>query len=129
MDSQMANEINAENVHKRLMGWLCVVLLGSSLITSCSSAGNNDCKILSEAKKELVPSQVLGENYNGISIVSYYSKIDESQLLFKEPKVLEEISKYKEDFLNAGSARDTQAYLDAITHQFVKKKDNYCNSL
>ena len=104
---------------KRSIGWFIVAIWASSLITSCSSTGNKDCKILQKAKESLVPSTY------------YYSKIEESQLLFEEPKVREAVSEYLYQMNNTnGILSDLlPGYWEGTTASFVKKIDNYCNSL
>ena len=128
-----------------IRNWFIVAILASSLLTSCSSAnnevsagnkgsaGNKDCEILLQAKKLLMPSAPEWEslNYDGSSVSNYYSKIEESQLIFDEPKVREAVSGYLNN-MNLSNEIPAQLWVlewDLATNSFVKMIDNYCNSL
>jgi hypothetical protein len=116
-----------------IRNWFIVAILASSLITSCSStsneasAGNKDCEILLEANK-ILPRDNSTLTLGTLS--DYYSKIEESQLLFDEPRVREAISEYL-DSMNV--SEDEVAFVDEewrrVTKSFANKIDIYCNSL
>ena len=122
-----------------IRNWFIVAILASSLITSCSStsneasvgnkasAGNKDCEILLEANK-ILPRDNSTLTLGNLS--DYYSKIEESQLLFDEPRVREAVSEYL-DSMNV--SEDEVTFVDEewrrVTKSFAKKIDIYCNSL
>jgi len=123
-------------VSKRSVGWLIVAILASSLITSCSSAGNKDCKILFEAKESLILepkwSDYVERSYTLDSMDDYYSTLQENQLVFGEPKVREHVLDYINEVDNVVFKQPDFAIpisWSIETKSFVKRIDNYCNSL
>jgi hypothetical protein len=116
-------------VFKRLLGQIVVVSLALSSLTACSSAGNKDCKILREAREILVAGSASSNlTYSGESMTNYYSKIEESQLLFEEPKVREQVLNYLDSMNNTSEILPDLwgFYWDRQTKSFVKITDNYC---
>jgi hypothetical protein len=123
-------------VLKRLIGWLIVAILASTLITSCASTGSKDCKILLEAKERL-NYELDSENnledsiYTSDSLADYFLTLQENQLVFQEPKVREHVLDFISDIDTLLTKPNDRVFINwsEETNRFVNRIDNFCNSL